>query len=65
VQLAKSGGSLKSSIPYEDDLTLEEVERQHIVRILAKTGGNRAQAASLLGLSRRSLSRKIDKLKIN
>jgi transcriptional regulator with PAS, ATPase and Fis domain len=65
VQLEKSGGSLKSAIPYEDDLTLEEVERQHISRILSKTGGNRAQAASLLGLSRRSLQRRMEKLFIH
>ena len=64
-QLEKSGGPLKAVIPYEDDLTLEEVERQHIVRILAKTGGNRAQAASLLGLSRRSLQRRMEKLSIH
>jgi two-component system response regulator PilR (NtrC family)/two-component system response regulator HydG len=64
-QLEKSGGSLKAVIPYEDDLTLEEVERRHIVRILAKTGGNRAQAAALLGFSRRSLQRRMAKLNID
>jgi len=64
-QLEKSGGPLKAVIPYEDDLTLEEVERQHISRILSKTGGNRAQAALLLGLSRRSLQRRMEKLNID
>jgi len=64
VQLEKSVGLLKATISYEEDLTLEEVERQHISRILAKTGGNRVQAAAILGISRRTLSRKIEKLKI-
>lgn len=64
-QLEKLGGSLTATSPYEDDLTLEEVERQHISRILAKTGGNRVQAAGILGVSRRTLSRRIEKLKIN
>jgi transcriptional regulator with PAS, ATPase and Fis domain len=64
-QLEKSGGSLKASTGYDDDLTLEEVERRHIARVLAKTGGNRLQAAQLLGISRRSLHRKIDKLHLH
>ncbi len=64
-QLEKSGGSLKASTAYDDDLTLEEVERRHIARILAKTGGNRLQAAAQLGISRRSLHRKIDKLHLD
>jgi transcriptional regulator with PAS, ATPase and Fis domain len=64
-QLEKSGGSLKASTAYDDDLTLEEVERRHIARVLAKTGGNRLQAAQILGISRRSLHRKIDKLHLD
>jgi transcriptional regulator with PAS, ATPase and Fis domain len=62
--LEKSMGLPKASAPYEDDLTLDEVERQHIARILAKTGGNKAQASAILGLSRRSLQRRISKLLI-
>jgi two-component system response regulator AtoC len=64
-QLAKSGGSLKANTPYDDDLTLEQLERQHITRILAKTGGKRVQTASILGLSRRSLQRRMEKLRIH
>lgn len=64
-QLEKSGGSLKTPTAYDDDLTLEEVERRHIARVLAKTGGNRQQTAALLGISRRSLQRKIDKLNLH
>jgi two-component system response regulator PilR (NtrC family)/two-component system response regulator HydG len=64
-QLEKSGGSRKAPTAYDDDLTLEEVERRHIARVLAKTGGNRLQAAQLLGISRRSLHRRIDKLHLD
>jgi len=65
-QLQKSTGLGKSiSItPYGEDLSLEEVEKQHIANILKKTGGNKVKAAGILGLSRRSLYRKIDKLSI-
>ena len=64
-QLEKSGVSLKTCPAYDDDLTLEEVERQHIARALAKTGGNRVQAAAALGISRRSLHRRMEKLRLN
>ncbi|MDX1778867.1 MAG: sigma-54 dependent transcriptional regulator, partial [Thermodesulfobacteriota bacterium] len=63
-QLEKTKGARTTAIPYGDNLTLEEVERQHISRVLEKTGGNKVQAAALLGLSRSALSRKIEKLKI-
>jgi len=63
-QIQKSTGSGKSSISYGEDLSLEEVERQHIANILKKTGGNKVKASGILGLSRRSLYRKIDKLNI-
>lgn len=40
--------------------TLEEMERAHIARALERTGWNRAQAAQLLGVSVRTLYRKIE-----
>ena len=39
--------------------TLEELERQHILRVLAETGGNRERAAAVLGISARTLYRKL------
>lgn len=63
-QLEKSSGLPKARSLYGDDVTLEEVERQHIARILKKTAGNKVKAAAILGLSRRSLYRKIAKLGI-
>ncbi len=42
-------------------LTLEAAERDQIVRALAASGGTRIEAARLLGLSRRTLYRKLER----
>ena len=39
--------------------TMEEIERRAILDALEKTGGNRTQAADLLGIGLRTLQRKI------
>lgn len=39
--------------------TLEEIERQHIMRVLGETKGNRERAAAILGISARTLYRKL------
>lgn len=39
--------------------TLDELERQHILRVLEETGGNRERAAAILGISARTLYRKL------
>ena len=39
--------------------TLYELERQHILRVLAEAGGNRERAAAILGISARTLYRKL------
>ncbi len=41
---------------------LADAERDHITRVLEGTAGNKKAAAHLLGLSRRSLYRKLDRL---
>jgi two-component system response regulator HydG len=43
-------------------VTLDELERLHIVRTLARAGGNKTRAADLLGLDRRTLYRKLEAL---
>jgi DNA-binding NtrC family response regulator len=46
------------SLSYSDGsklLTLREMERFHIERVLAKTGGNVTEAAAILGMARRTL----------
>ncbi len=45
--------------PESDFPTLEALERRHIRRALARAHGNRAEAARLLGISERTLYRKI------
>jgi DNA-binding NtrC family response regulator len=48
------------SAPREDALpSLEDVEREHIARVLRATDGNKTQAARILGIDRVSLWRKI------
>lgn len=39
--------------------TLDEVEREHVARVLAATGGNKSRAAEILGVSRNALYRLI------
>lgn len=40
-------------------VTLSELEQQHIERILEHTGGNKSQAAKILGIERSTLDRKL------
>jgi DNA-binding NtrC family response regulator len=40
-------------------LTLQEMERAHIERVIRDTGGHRGQAAKILGISERNLYRKL------
>jgi len=40
-------------------VTLVELERQHIMRVLSETGGNRERTAAILGISARTLYRKL------
>ena len=52
------------SLGTEDDVadlpSMAEVERDHIVRVLEKTGGNKTAAAEILGFDRRTLYRKLE-----
>jgi two-component system, NtrC family, response regulator HydG len=48
--------------PNPDPLrSLEEVEREHVMRVLAACGGNREETSRVLGISRRTLSRMIQR----
>ena len=40
-------------------LTLEEVERRHVLRVLEACNGNRTDAAKVLELDRKTLYRKL------
>ena len=48
-----------------DRVPLETVERQHISGVLRATGGNKNQAAQILGIDRTTLYNKIKKYQIN
>ncbi len=43
----------------ERTLPLHEMEKEYILRILEKTGGNKYQAAQVLGIDRKTLYRKL------
>jgi len=44
-----------------DIISLEELEKRYITRVIKLLGGNKARAAQLLGLDRRTLYRKLEK----
>ena len=45
-------------------LTMDELERQHLVQVLGMTGGNRKRAAEILGINRRTLYRMAERFGI-
>jgi len=49
------------SAPRPDNLlvSLEEMEREHIERVLRQTGFHKSRSAEVLGISRKTLDRKI------
>jgi DNA-binding NtrC family response regulator len=51
------GGLLASAL--DEELSLAELEREYIRRVLAKTGGHKSKAAKILGLDRRTLYKKV------
>ncbi len=48
----------------DDLISLDEAEKQHIIAVLRATGGNQTQTAFILGIERKTLSRKIKRLDI-
>jgi two-component system response regulator PilR (NtrC family) len=64
IQPAKLEGGSKSlegiEIP-DDGLVLEELEKELIQKALRKAGGNKSRAASLLGLTRRTLYSRMER----
>ena len=49
------------SVAEHEMLTMDEVERRYILRVLKQLGGNKTVAADLLGLDRRTLYRKLER----
>jgi DNA-binding NtrC family response regulator len=48
-----------AAAPQSLPVTLEELEREHILRVLNQSDGNRERAAAILGISSRTLYRKL------
>jgi DNA-binding NtrC family response regulator len=44
--------------------TLAEAEEDQIRKVLAATGGNKSTAARILGIERKTLYRKLDRMKL-
>ncbi len=60
-----NGGTERRSAPgIGDELTLTELEKRHIEAVLERCGGNRTRAARILGIERKSLYRKAERLGI-
>ena len=57
--LAALRGSNGSSLIDRPGLTVQEAEKQLIIRALEESGGNRTSAAQKIGISRRTLHRKL------
>jgi DNA-binding NtrC family response regulator len=65
--------SARNLLPYEGPerrkhielLTLEELERRHIQRVLEATGGNRPKAARILGINVSTIYRKLEKYNLD
>jgi len=55
---------LRRSVPVVAPKTLEDMERDYIVTVLERTGGNQSEAAKLLGINRKTLYKKIHKFQI-
>jgi DNA-binding NtrC family response regulator len=55
---------MQKSVPSSSSKTLEDIEKEHIMRVLAETDGNQSQAANVLGINRKTLYKKIKKYKI-
>jgi two-component system NtrC family response regulator len=56
---ADPGTEPTAAAAFDVDLTLEQVEREHMLRVLDATGGNKSEAARRLGVSRKTMERKL------
>jgi transcriptional regulator of acetoin/glycerol metabolism len=46
-------------------LSLEELQRRHIIRVLEGVGGNKARAAEVLGIGRATIYQMLSRMKID
>jgi DNA-binding NtrC family response regulator len=60
-ELREDDFTLRLGAHASDARRLEEVEREHILRVLEETGGNKTRAAAILGIDRVTLHNKLKK----
>ncbi|HEX5082111.1 MAG TPA: sigma-54 dependent transcriptional regulator [Blastocatellia bacterium] len=57
---ASGGASALIARSVEQNLSLRDLEREYILEVMRRTGGNKSRAAELLGLDRKTLYRRLD-----
>jgi len=57
-------GFTGDSVIDEGLLSLEEVQRRHVMRVLERVGGNKARAAEILGLGRATIYQFLSRMKL-
>lgn len=57
--LITNNDRLDKLVGYPDSWSMDEVEKAHIVKVVNNVEGNKSQASKLLGISRKTLSRKL------
>ena len=60
-QVQESVTSVTSSSSYAEDMTLEDIEKEALIRALEKSHGNQAEAAKALGITQRQIGYKVKK----
>ena len=60
VRDGSTGRRLSQPAGVDEDLKLEVIIRRHIEKVLRRTGGNKSEAARLLGISRKKLYSNIE-----
>ena len=58
-------GAQAASAQQEEWLTLEEMEKRYVARVLEHTGGNKQAAARLLGVDRKTIERMMKRYNIH
>jgi DNA-binding NtrC family response regulator len=61
---ASTGNATSTPDKSKAPLTMDEIERQAILDALGRTGGNRTQAADMLGIGLRTLQRKLKEYRL-
>jgi two-component system, NtrC family, response regulator AtoC len=68
IRQAPTPAEVKPDVPDTAEsvyLTLEEVEKRHLVRVLKETKGNKVKAAKILGIDRRTLYRMAERFDLD